>query len=338
MNIDNKILVDFLVGELLPESEEAKAVSQWINESPDNIKFAEQVYFVLKGVEQLNTKNSVNAEEMYAKFEKIVRRQRGATSLKKIARNMQRVAAVLFIPLLLGLAYTLYPSDAKLQFIEVSSKPGMISTVDLPDGTKVHLNAGSTLKYPVAFNNDSRTVDLSGRAYFDVVKDAKRPFVVMARDDYSVEVLGTEFDMSAYIDDSIITTTLVEGSVKVILPNGDNAPFEKVLKPNQKASFDLKTNKMVIAYTNTEHESAWVDGKLIFQNLPIEETLKILSRHYNVDFKIMNERVKESRITGKFELPQILEYLRIACDIEYKINKPILTQNSSIKINIIEIK
>ncbi len=254
---------------------------------------------------------------------------------------LQKVAAVLFIPVLVLSAYMFMQlGSEKVRMVEVRTNPGVISRFELPDGTKVWLNAGSTLTYPQNFWPESRRVELTGQGYFEVTKDPEKPFIVKVDPIYSVEVLGTTFDVSAYRDDEMIGTTLVEGSVKLNINQKNGKTVSQLLKPNERAEFSKSTCKLNIASVNADYDTAWINGEIIFRNHSMRQVIKTLSRHYNVKFEVKDNDVLNSVITARFkdeQLPQVMEYLKLASGIKYKIGKPVMNDDNTLQISVIEI-
>ncbi len=171
----------------------------------------------------------------------------------------------------------------------------------LPDGTKVWLNSDTELKYSVPFEGNVRKVVLSGEAYFDVMPDKNRPFIVETVDQ-SVEVLGTEFNVSAYNEDLNIVTTLVEGKVKVELVDENNVMQKNYLVPNEQLVLDKESMGVQKNIVDTQLYTSWKDGRFVFKKEPLESFLKTLSRWYNVEAFITDESIKNIRFTG--DLPR----------------------------------
>jgi transmembrane sensor len=144
----------------------------------------------------------------------------------------------------------------------------------LPDGSKVWLNAASSIRYPVAFAGVERKVEVTGEAYFEVTKDAARPFKVRIAGDNEVDVLGTSFDVNSYIDEPEIKTTLLTGSVKT---------GAVVLKPGQQAAWTKGQNVKVRSEVDVEEVVAWKNGKFIFSGDDIQSVMRQLERWYDVD-------------------------------------------------------
>lgn len=181
---------------------------------------------------------SVDPEMALVRFKSKVRKQNKKVRLYRNLSLLQKVAAVLFIPVLILSAYMFMQlGRERVRMVEVRTNPGVVSRFELPDGTKVWLNAGSTLTYPQNFWSESRQVELTGQGYFEVTKDPEKPFIVKVDPAYSVEVLGTTFDVSAYRDDEVIGTTLVKGSVKLNINQKNGKTVSQLLKPDERAEF-----------------------------------------------------------------------------------------------------
>lgn len=231
MTIDENILLKYLDG-TQAESEQAE-VEEWLAASPENEKVLEQLYFTLQVTNRLHVMESVNPELSLIRFKSRIQKQNKKVSLSRTWSVMQKVAAVLFIPVLVLSAYLfMQVGEKQVRMIEVRTNPGVVSKFELPDGTKVWLNAGSTLSYPENFWPERRLVQLTGQGYFEVTKNPNKPFLVEVDPTYSVEVLGTTFNISAYKDDEIIETTLVEGSVKLNISAGSGKEVSQILKPS----------------------------------------------------------------------------------------------------------
>lgn len=190
----------------------------------------------------------------------------------------------------------------------------------LADGTKVILNAASSLKFPAAFNGASRTVELSGEAYFEVAHDSSKPFRVINRGQ-TIEVVGTHFNIKDYDDEETATTTLLEGSVKVFSGN------EKAwLKPGQQSLVDRDNGHGHITVTDadTDEAVAWENGLFEFKNATIKEVMQSAARWYNVEVTYAG-KAPDIRITGRISrnvnfsgLKSLLEFEGVKFRIEGK--------------------
>jgi transmembrane sensor len=171
----------------------------------------------------------------------------------------------------------------------VSTPRGGEYQVVLPDGTRVWLNAASSLRFPVSFSASERKVELKGEAYFEVAKDITKPFHV-AVNGTQVEVLGTHFNIMAYEDENSIKTTLLEGSVKI--SKGERS---EIIKPGQQA---IVNENIKVAMVDTENVVAWKNGLTVFRNADIKSIMRQISRWYDVEV-VYNGEVPDRLFTGK---------------------------------------
>eukprot|EP00764_Aduncisulcus_paluster_P007413 gnl/Carplike_NY0171/2429_a3266_323.p1 GENE.gnl/Carplike_NY0171/2429_a3266_323~~gnl/Carplike_NY0171/2429_a3266_323.p1 ORF type:complete len:394 (+),score=31.77 gnl/Carplike_NY0171/2429_a3266_323:31-1212(+) len=221
-----------------------------------------------------------------------------------------------------GLVYecsTAYKTDGELTYNTIIIPKGGEYKLTLTDGTQVWLNANSKLRYPAKFGAKIRNVELEGEGYFQVAKNLSHPFVVDVNG-AQVKVLGTSFNVNAYTDVGDFVTTLVEGKVEVsneslgikqqLLPN------EQILLSNSKGTFE---KKMV----NAQVYTAWVNGKFVFDNEPLDSIMTRLSRWYDVDVKFTDESLKSLRFTGDLDryqdLNEILELIELTQKVKFTI-------------------
>lgn len=176
-------------------------------------------------------------------------------------------------------------------------------TIRLPDGSEVTLNRHSRLSYPKTFGRE-RIVELEGEAYFEVSKNPEKPFRVKASG-VTVSVLGTHFNVNAYAADSLIETTLLEGSVAV----SNNANGEQmILKPNETAVYSKSTGTLAMhADADAEDEISWREGILSFEDAPMGEIARKLSHHFNVSIQIDGEALRSYRLNARFGQDETLE-------------------------------
>lgn len=244
------------------------------------------------------------------------RKIRWRSQMKKIRKAA--VAASLFIGLA-GISMTVYQNFRKTAYSEtitIETNAGMRSSVKLPDGTMVYLNAESTLEYPVAFDKKKRKVRLDGEAYFNVVHNEKQPFTVNTPGDHvTIEVLGTDFNLQAYSRDSSVQATLVRGKIIYNIP-ADSISY--MLRPSDMVTYDIAKRKVSHAIVDTDRMISWIDGRFVFKDTPITDMIRQLSHYYSVDFSIEDKRLENYVFTGKFQdapLEQILDYLKLSSDI-----------------------
>lgn len=187
----------------------------------------------------------------------------------------------------------------------------------LADGSKVFLNSESQLTFPSYFEGDVRRVELTGEAYFEVKKDGK-PFIIQTPD-LSIEVLGTSFNVNAYRTNSYVNATLVEGSIRIQLPERQES---FLLQPDHNFRLDKSSDEISVQQVDTDIYTAWVKGEFVFRNQPLAEIFAQLERWY--DFKIIYENpdIGKMRFTGSAEKAKSLNYLlnlvQSVTDIQYK--------------------
>lgn len=191
----------------------------------------------------------------------------------------------------------------------------------LNDGTKVHLNSMSSLRFPVTFEG-AREVELTGEAYFEVSKNGQ-PFIVHTQS-MQIEVLGTVFNISAYPGEEY-QATLVSGSVKVEAGEGKSL----ILKPSQQASLAPGDGELQVRTVDTAFYTSWVKGKINFKDQRLEEIMKTLSRWYSIEVNYSNETLKNKRfgcyVNRYEEITPFLELLEATENIHFKINDKTIT-------------
>ncbi len=155
--------------------------------------------------------------------------------------------------------------------------------VTLPDGSRVWLNAASSLTYPTAFAGSTRKVSITGEAYFEVAKNQKIPFIININGDIEVEVLGTSFNIDSYADEPSVRTTLVQGAVRI--HTGGNT---KDLRPGQQLMVDRVSGSQRIITPDVQQVIAWKDGAFNFHQMKLESVMRQLSRWYDVEVTYPN--------------------------------------------------
>lgn len=239
---------------------------------------------------------------------------------------LTRIAAVLFIPLLISSIYLFYllsQSDAmngQSAMQQVFASPGSRVHFILPDKSEVWLNSGSTLEYPINLNSQKqRKVKLSGQGYFNVAHDEKHPFFVESGN-LNIKVLGTSFDVSTYSNDPFASSTLEKGSIALLDLNGKEIAW---LTPGQKVLLDKETNKYCIKEVDTQLTTSWKDGKIIFKNTPLYEVAKQLERWFNCSIHVSSELLSSNILyTATIQdetLGEVLKMIEISTHAKTKI-------------------
>ncbi|THU40233.1 DUF4974 domain-containing protein [Niastella caeni] len=208
--------------------------------------------------------------------------------------------------------------------LEKQNARGTKSTIVLPDGSKIWLNADSKIKYPASFTGHLREVYLNGEAFFDVAKDPKKPFIIHLNKG-TVKVLGTSFNVRAYDNEKLIETSVATGRVAFI-PDRSTAkqqPDTIYITPNNKVRYSLSDNQVKVEPTAAAEDKAWTEGKLIFKAITLEEIAIELERNFGKQVIFIDDEPKYYRLTGAFEnnsLEEILFYLSKTKNFNYTIN------------------
>lgn len=265
-----------------------------------------------------------SAEESYGMLQQRLeptRRKRKVLSIRYAAA----VAAGLV--LLIGFGWMFYsyqrPAPVLVAFTGAATQ-----LIQLPDGSKVTLNRHSQLSYPQTFGKE-RMVELNGEAYFEVSKNPEKPFRVKTNG-VTVSVLGTHFNVNAYAADSLVETTLLEGSVAVSDNRNGN---QVILSPNETAVY-RKANGMLTLHSESDagNEISWCKGILSFDNTPMGEIARELSHYFNVNIRIKSGDLRNYKLSARFKqdetLEEILDMLAPIGGFTYRTAQP----------NIIELK
>jgi ferric-dicitrate binding protein FerR (iron transport regulator) len=228
----------------------------------------------------------------------------------------------------------------------VSTRNGSKTKIQLPDGTQVWLNADSKIAYGNDFTGSYRQVSLKGEAFFDVVKDASRPFIIHT-DAVDIKVLGTAFNVRSYSNEKVMETALIRGSIEVTLHQ--NPGKKIILKPNEKlivkndsvvvpaSDIKAKSNDKqipLLTLTQVHHvregadsatmETLWTKNKLVFDGETLQQVALKLERWYGVKVTIQSNQLKNVEYSGVFddeELPEVLYALKVSGNFNYSIKK-----------------
>ncbi|MDR2148037.1 MAG: FecR domain-containing protein [Tannerella sp.] len=242
---------------------------------------------------------------------------------RKVRRTAGYVAAacVLFF---LGMTVSslMNHKDTQSQTVAVEQElmvpSGQRARITLPDGSVAWLNAGSTLKYPSVFEGNDRRVQLTGEAFFDVVSNRNKPFIVNAGN-LSIKALGTKFNVSNYPKADYFNAILVEGEIDVY--SSENKKDKHSLSPNEQIF--VENGKFHTEQSFDRDQLLWKDGVYSFKHENIEEIIKKLELYYDVKIIVKNQRLLQYKYTGKFrQRDGVMEILRMIRKIhQFKIEK-----------------
>lgn len=318
----------------------------WKHSSQKSLSESKQAY--QRHLAKLQNKGiSVGLPDHQPEFEQVL--------LEGSRRNKRfRLAAILSLAVLLIAASAWYLSTNKKTSVvanepvkettnEVSTKYGSKTRIQLPDGSQVWLNAGSKLNYNKDFGQELREVQLIGEGFFDVKKNAQKPFIIHTKA-VDIKVLGTQFNVKSYPGDKTTETSLVHGSVEIVVRKRPDEKF--ILKPNEKIVVLNEVEDSVVGTPTKLHkprkepliaiskltyklgdsiavETAWTFNKLSFEDETFDEVAKKMARWYDVEFEFRNSKLEDIRLKGSFineTLVQAMDALQFANSFKYEVS------------------
>ncbi|WP_243349321.1 FecR family protein [Parabacteroides sp. FAFU027] len=240
-------------------------------------------------------------------------------------KQISLIAASVLLVLTTGLSLFLYNRTttlAPLADMNISVDKGQKARITLPDGSHVWINSGSKVTYGTRFNQKERIVNLEGEAYFEVAKKKDAPFIVQSGD-FSVEALGTAFDVKAYPDENLISAVLVHGKVEV----GDSKNKIRLI-PNQKVVYDKSDQSMKkMEVDDAELYSGWRNNELNFEGESFGNIASILERNYNIRIIFKSSKLKDYHYTGRISntsLESILQVFTMTSPLKYSMKDSII--------------
>lgn len=301
------LLAKFFEGNCTPD--EVARIEEWKGQSNANLNTFNRLKKIWDETGSIRPQSEVQATE--AAWQKLKTQltqqapQKAAPRRNTLLFIVPRVAAVLLlVSMVIFYLVPGSPTSTAVKMIEISTQKGERRQLALADGSTIWLNAESTIKYPEAFDGNTREVYLDGEAYFDVAKNPSKPFKVHTND-VTTQVLGTSFNVLAYKEQPNIAVALDEG--KVALSYGNETVD---LEPGTKASFDKKThhfNKTVI----TNKHNLWRNNIIDFDNITLAQAAQTIERWYGKKVVIENVNLQGCRITASFNNPTIDDVLEI---------------------------
>ncbi|MGQ8336915.1 FecR family protein [Sunxiuqinia sp. A32] len=249
---------------------------------------------------------------------------------KTLYWKISQIAAILIIGVLFAASLYFYKSGSvanSTQKVEFISHGGFRNQFKLPDGTTGWLGYSSTLKYHIDSNNQ-RVVDLDGLAYFDVAHQQKSPFIVKTPTELDIEVLGTKFNVSSYSEEKSCEIILEQGSVSLNLKDQE---VGKMI-PNDRVTYQVGYSSVEKSRVEVDDYVAWTYGKLVLNDVSLEEACKKLSRFYNVEFDLQTENSNKQKIRLLLEdetLEDALNLLTMISSVTYQIEDRKMLDNKS---------
>jgi len=309
------LMVRVLSGEATPAEKEK--LQLWIDENPDNSQAFDSYKKTWESMEKVRglTTDDIDSEwnKLESRIDTIdihhhmpVGEQKGIFTLYRVA------AAILFFMIAAFAVYYYLNKTGEQEWVAEN----ISRIVELPDGTKVTLNNHSTLTFGRGFNEKLRNVYLTGEAFFEVVRDEQKPFVIQT-DDVKIEVLGTSFNVHAYEANEKVEVVVNTGKVAVY-KRGDKK--EKIILHRGEKGIYVKPSESLTTIVNRDvNYLAWKTKKLVFEDMPLDEVVKTLNKVYQSRIVIKDARMMECPITSTFEnqsLDVIMEVLKATLNFE----------------------
>lgn len=322
MNIPDDIY-DLVIRNLTDDitSEDRQKLKAWTDLSAEHRKAVldlEEIWFSAIEPDELKRFDKDEAFQLFLK-------QTGIQHRSAMVQYVRRgVACAAVVAMFFGMGYVAYQLgrngiQSEMTDIAIEAPLGSRTQTTLPDGTRVWLNAGSTLSYDQAFGISSREVTLKGEGYFMVTHDATKPFIV-ASENARVKVLGTKFNFRDYPTDSSLVVDLDEGSV--MLSDNRHPDHAWKMRPGQHVTLNKLTGKMMLAIEQG-NSRAWTSGKIVLSGEPMSEIANRLQRQYNVKIVFANPSLRQLRFHGEFgsldsSIDDVLQTLAATNKIRYK--------------------
>lgn len=302
--MDQKLLYKYFKG--IATTDEEKQILDWVDESPDNRKV-------------FHKERMLYDIALFTDEKKLKKEERKARILP-LLKWSARIAAVVVVALSCGFLFRDYQYNKKAQMQTVAVPAGQRAQITLADGTRVWLNAKSTLTYASNFGRTDRNIMLEGEAFFEVAKNKDIPFYVNTEKN-KVRVVGTSFNVCAYKDSKEFETTLVEGIVD-IYATGNEKPIARLQKNEFFADYDGKLKKTVLP---SYDYLRWKEGLYCFDDSELSHILNRLELYYNVKITVKNKKLLRHRYTAKFKeqdgVEHILKVIQKDQNFKYYINE-----------------
>ena len=343
--------------------EENELIRKWLSESDSNKRLYDEICDIWNATSRKD-KDVFETKEALKKVRTRIRKEilqhdqegRKQGSVMRIIYEVMKIAAMILVFFTAGfyvnhLIVTKRGYDTSVT--EITAPIGSKSQILLPDSTKVWLNSGSTIRYNNSFGRVDRTVSLEGEAYFDVMRNEEKCFIVTT-EGITIKVLGTAFNLKAYPNEKYIETTLVRGSLVVEQHKAGREVTETHLEPNQRAVYikkdgnlflsdveikaseqesagqneSLKGNLLLSKQVDTHVFTAWKDNQLVFRNELFESLAIKLERWYNVNIEIRDDEIKNYHFTGTIEnetIQDVMEIIKYTLPIDCSFNHNTIT-------------
>ena len=313
--MDKEILQRYVEGNVSPE--EIITVVDWLDADESHVR----EFMALHKLNDISLLNQPDSKVDVQKKKKTI-------TFRQIGYELAKIAAILI--LFWGgtkLYETTSVKENVIAYQTLYVPAGQRAELILPDSTHVWLNARSKLVYPISFGKDIRQVELNGEAYFDVIHNEKQPFVVKTPQ-MDIQVLGTEFNVTAYSSSSDFEVALLRGCIELSSPR-----LSSNYRMKEKELIRLQNNKLISKDISDYDYFRWKEGLICFNNESVATIIEKLKLYYDIDIEVYNQKFINSRYTGKFRTKDGIEQVLRVLQIEHKFT---YTKNND--LNLITIK
>jgi ferric-dicitrate binding protein FerR (iron transport regulator) len=314
-NMHEKLIISYLHGKLTEV--EIERLRLWIQESAENKK----LFFEVKAIHDavMDKSRPIDAE---GSWQRLLRKKALATR-SALWRQIGRYAAAgVLAAALTSVGFWLMPTQTEsIATLYIGGDGLEADKVVLPDGTQVCLGAKTSFRYENDYGKSQRRVYLDGEAFFDVSAVKDKPFIVKTHNQ-EIEALGTRFNVTAYSSDSVFTTTLLDGSVRLAT---EHMTQKQTLSPGQQLEYNCNARSLKIANVDASRFTAWISGYYYFPSQRLEAILHRLGNVYGMRFTVTSEQLNNKTFTGTFyrgqSIKDIMEIINISIPIKYTIDE-----------------
>jgi len=247
-------------------------------------------------------------------------RQYKGTSVKYNIRRITNIAAIV-LPFILLFTLYLFLKPNNINTYEIFADKGQKASLILPEGSKITMNSNSRITYNSHYNQKERRVTLKGEAFFKVVHNAEKPFIVQC-EEVNIMVLGTTFGIKAYEDENNISVVLNSGKIQLVTPN------EKIeMSPNDRIIYNRTTHQTSLEKVNAQDYTDWSKNRLRFENETLDIIMKAISRMHNINIILDDSDIKNQRFTGTIDNTNIesaMHAITLTSSISYKLKDGVI--------------
>lgn len=315
-NEHSELIIGYLLGRLQGRS--LDDFYAWVNESADNKK----LFFEMKALYEASAPFR-DASDIHDSWLRLLdkRKSRQHKRYSLLTRISTYAAVAIFAAAVTSTLFLVVRPERETRVTRYFGGDGLgADVVELPDGTHVSLGSRTTFSYDDRYGETDRIVYLEGEAYFEVAKQKDKPFIVKTKEQ-DIEALGTKFNVMAYPADSLLTTTLLDGSV---LLTTKALARQTILKPDEQLVYNRNTRSATLHHVDASQFMAWTTGYYYFPEQSLEAILYRLSHVYGVTFTVRSEALNHRHFSGTFyrgqSIKDILEIIHLSIPIRYKID------------------